>query len=145
MPYNETRGSARVTQGCPGYRTNPLRVAARGISLFRPRTGDTGNHRPPAGKDSVRTEQVNVPAHTTHATADWHVLVLYADDTERDIKGIWGPYTTVDIATDALDELRQWPLDGFWDMRRLNKFVAAKAGNAPNQLRQWTWNNQARD
>lgn len=70
---------------------------------------------------------------------DWHVLVLYADDTERDVKGIWGPYTCIDVATEALNELRKWPLDGRWDLRRLNKFVARKSGNQPNGLTQWTW------
>lgn len=70
---------------------------------------------------------------------DWHVLVLYADESETDLKGIWGPYTSVDVATDALDELRQWPLDGRWDMRRLNKFVARKSGNEPDQLVRWSW------
>jgi hypothetical protein len=70
---------------------------------------------------------------------DWCVLVLYADDTERDIKGIWGPYTSFATCEEALSELRQWPLDGRWDVRRLNKFVARKAGNAPDQLVRWTW------
>lgn len=70
---------------------------------------------------------------------DWQVLVLFADDSANDVKGIWGPYTSVDMATSALDELRQWPLDGYWDMRRLNKFVARKAGNEPDQLLRWTW------
>jgi hypothetical protein len=73
------------------------------------------------------------------ASNDCHVLVLFADDTEKDIKGIWGPYTSFDIACSALDELRQWPLDGHWDVRRLNKFVAAKSGNQPNGLTRWTW------
>jgi hypothetical protein len=70
---------------------------------------------------------------------DWQVLVLFADDSEKDVKGIWGPYTSADAATTALEELRQWPLDGYWDLRRLNKFVARKAGNAPDQLARWTW------
>lgn len=70
---------------------------------------------------------------------DWHVLALFADDTERDIKGIWGPYSTFDIAMAAMAELKQWPLDGYWDIRRLNKFVARKSGNAPDQLVQWSW------
>lgn len=79
---------------------------------------------------------------TTTATApaveEWHVLVLFADDSERDIKGIWGPYSSFDIAHLALEELRQWPLDGFWDVRRLNKFVARKAEN-PDSLMRFTW------
>lgn len=71
---------------------------------------------------------------------DWHVLVLFdMDSTIEAVKGIWGPYTSADIATQALEELRQWPLDGRWDMRRLNKFVARKSGNAPDQLVRWTW------
>lgn len=70
---------------------------------------------------------------------DWCVLVLYADDTEKDIKGIWGPYTAFGGAEEALDELRQWPLDGRWDVRRLNKFIARKAGNPPNTTAPWTW------
>lgn len=65
---------------------------------------------------------------------DWHVLVLFTDDTERDIKGLWGPYSNITVAQSALEELRQWPLDGFWDVRRLNKFIALKAGTG-----QWTW------
>lgn len=84
----------------------------------------------------IQTLDAN-PSNTDNA--DWHVLVLFTDDTETDIKGIWGPYTSHVIAHSALDELRQWPLDGIWDVRRLNKFVAAKAGNAPNSLSQWTW------
>lgn len=70
---------------------------------------------------------------------DFHVLVLFTDDTETDIKGIWGPYTDAVIANSALDELRQWPLDGIWDVRRLNKFVAAKSGNPSDSLMRWTW------
>jgi hypothetical protein len=73
------------------------------------------------------------------AEPDWQVLVLYADDTEKDVKGIWGPYTSPDTAITALDELKQWPLDGRWDIRRLNKFVARRSGNAPDQLMQWSW------
>lgn len=72
---------------------------------------------------------------------DWQVLVLFEDAAETSIKGIWGPYTSVDIAASALDELRQWPLDGVWDMRRLNKFVARKSGNEPNGLALWSWSN----
>ena len=63
----------------------------------------------------------------TPAVEEWHVLVLFADDTEKDIKGLWGPYSSMDLATAALEELRQWPLDGRWDVRRLNKFVALNA------------------
>jgi hypothetical protein len=79
--------------------------------------------------------------HTTKAESDWHVLVLFADDTEATIKGLWGPYTSFDIATSAMDELRQWPLDGYWDIRRLNKFLAAKSGvQTPDTLsRAFTW------
>lgn len=72
---------------------------------------------------------------------DWQVLVLFEDAAETNVKGIWGPYTSVDIAASALDELRQWPLDGVWDMRRLNKFVARKAGNGPDGLALWSWTN----
>lgn len=72
---------------------------------------------------------------------DWHVLVLFADDTEANIKGLWGPYSAFDIAMSAMDELRQWPLDGCWDVRRLNKFVALKSGAPqPDALsRVFTW------
>lgn len=69
---------------------------------------------------------------TPSVDPEWHVLILFADDTERDVKGIWGPYSTLPIAESALEELRQWPLDGFWDVRRLNKFIALKNS-------QWTW------
>jgi hypothetical protein len=69
---------------------------------------------------------------------EWHVLVLFADDSERDIKGLWGPYSSMDVATAALDELRQWPLEGYWDVRRLNKFVALKAANSDGLMR-FTW------
>lgn len=111
-----------------------------------PRTGDQGvyQHRP-AGRDGVTT----FPASTTQSVSgtrqppepDWQVLVLFEDDHDSVIKGIWGPYTSVDIAASALDELRQWPLDGVWDMRRLNKFVARKSGNEPDSLTRWTWSN----
>lgn len=76
---------------------------------------------------------------TPDADPDWHVLVLFHDNTEAEIKGIWGPYTSPAIANSALDELRQWPLDGFWDVRRLNKFVAVKSGTPANALMKWTW------
>lgn len=86
--------------------------------------------------------QTNTFSTTTPTIApDWCVLALFADDTEKDLKGIWGPYTSFDTATTALDELRQWPIDGRWDIRRLNKFVAAKAGNTPDSLARWTWQN----
>ena len=94
-----------------------------------------------AGKNCVTYPQTKTFTSTNLAAPsfDWHVLVLYTDETENEIKGIWGPYTSLDIATSALDELRQWPLDGRWDVRRLNKFVAAKSGNEPDQLVRWTW------
>lgn len=74
----------------------------------------------------------------TPAAEEWHVLVLFADDTEKDIRGLWGPYSSMDIATAALEELRQWPLDGYWDVRRLNKFVALKAASTDG-LTRFTW------
>jgi hypothetical protein len=80
---------------------------------------------------------------TQKSNPDWHVLVLYTDDTEHDVKGIWGPYTSLTIANSALDELKQWPLDGYWDVRRLNKFVAAKAGTPADSLMKWTWQTSA--
>lgn len=95
-----------------------------------------------AGKNCVTTYPAsNTFTHTglKPPAFDWHVLVLFEDDSDKTIKGIWGPYTSADIASSALDELRQWPLDGRWDMRRLNKFVAAKSGNEPDQLVRWTW------
>lgn len=73
------------------------------------------------------------------AEPDWQVLVLFTDDSEKDIRGIWGPYTSADTAIQALDELKQWPLDGYWDIRRLNKFVARASGNIPDQLTRWSW------
>lgn len=79
------------------------------------------------------------PAYQQQSDSDWHVLVLFEDTSETDIKGIWGPYTSERIAHLALDELRQWPLDGVWDVRRLNKFVAAKAGNPADGLMRWSW------
>lgn len=75
----------------------------------------------------------------TPTEPDWHVLVLFVDDTETETKGIWGPYTTPMIAQEALTELQQWPLDGYWDVRRLNKFVAAKSGTPADSLMKWTW------
>lgn len=86
---------------------------------------------------------VSSGSHIASTTPEWHVLALFTDDTLSDLKGVWGPYTNFNIACAALDELRQWPLDGFWDVRRLNKFVAAKAGNTPNSLSPWTWQSQA--
>lgn len=86
-------------------------------------------------------QQTQTGSGTTKATpvdADWHVLVLYADDTEKDLKGIWGPYSSIEIATLALEELRMWPIDGRWDCRRLNKFVALKAATQ-DQLTRFTW------
>jgi hypothetical protein len=89
---------------------------------------------------NVTYPQINTSTNTVQTPGvDWQVLVLFADDTERDIKGIWGPYTSMAVATDALAELKQWPLDGYWDVRRLNKFVARKSGNEPDQLVRWTW------
>lgn len=88
---------------------------------------------------SPRLSSDQTTANQRSTDADWQVLVLFADDTEKDIKGIWGPYTCIDAAEAALIELRQWPLDGFWDVRRLNKFVAAKAGNAPDSTQIWHW------
>lgn len=70
--------------------------------------------------------------------ADWHVLVLWADESENDLRGVWGPYSSVDLASIALEELRQWPLDGRWDVRRLNKFVARKAATK-DQFTQFSW------
>lgn len=70
---------------------------------------------------------------------DWCVLALWADEQETQLKGIWGPYTDVLLAEQALAELQQWPLDGRWDVRRLNKFVARKAGNPPNSTQIWSW------
>ncbi len=71
---------------------------------------------------------------------DWQVLVLLDEEAAIEkIKGIWGPYSSVETASSALDELRQWPLDGRWDVRRLNKFVARKSGNGPDQLVRWSW------
>lgn len=74
-------------------------------------------------------------------TADWYVLVLFADDSETNVKGLWGPYSTFDIACAAMGELREWPIDGYWDIRRLNKFVALKTGTTPpeSQPRAFTW------
>jgi hypothetical protein len=71
--------------------------------------------------------------------ADWHVLVLWADDTESTLKGLWGPYTNIDVAEIALAELRQWPLDGRWDLRRLNKFVALKAAAGEISVPRFSW------
>lgn len=73
------------------------------------------------------------------AHIDWQVLVLIdMESTVESIKGIWGPYSSMDLATTALEELRQWPLDGRWDVRRLNKFVARKAATK-DQFTQFTW------
>lgn len=71
--------------------------------------------------------------------ADWHALVLWGDDTDSDLKGLWGPYESVDAATAALEELRMWPLDGRWDLRRLNKFVALKAAAGQVAVPRFTW------
>ncbi len=85
------------------------------------------------------------PAHTSTASSmavepDWQVLVVLDEESAIEkIKGIWGPYTSVEVASAALDELRQWPLDGRWDVRRLNKFVARKSGSEPDQLVRWSW------
>lgn len=76
-----------------------------------------------------------------HTEPNWCVLVLWADDTEHDLKGVWGPYTDYNHAEAALEELRQWPLDGRWDVRRLNKLVAHAAGNPPNSTQIWSWGN----
>lgn len=98
------------------------------------------NARPLAGREGVTTfPNSTFTVNANPPAADWCVLVLYADDTETNILGIWGPYTNYDYADAALTELRTWPLDGRWDVRRLNKFVAAKSGNTPNGLNQWTW------
>lgn len=71
---------------------------------------------------------------------DWHVLVLFADDTDDTLKGLWGPYSTLDNAMLAMEELRNWPIDGRWDIRRLNKFVALKlASGTDNPGRFFTW------
>lgn len=88
----------------------------------------------------------SVPAETRGAFAtqpepDWCVLVLWADDTEKDLKGIWGPYTDLLTAEVALAELQQWPLDGRWDVRRLNKLVAQASANPPNSNQLWAWRN----
>lgn len=80
---------------------------------------------------------MNTQPTTNLSCADWHVLILH-DGTEKDIKGIWGPYSSQGIANAALDELKQWPLDGVWVLRRLNKFLALKA-DRPDQLTRFTW------
>lgn len=72
---------------------------------------------------------------------DWCVLALWADEEETILKGIWGPYTDSFHAEQALAELQLWPLDGRWDVRRLNKFVARKAGNPANSTQIWSWGN----
>lgn len=83
----------------------------------------------------------NTTSTAVHTGNDWCVLVLWADDSESDLRGLWGPFTNFDIAGAALEELRQWPLDGRWDVRRLNKFVAQKSGTQPDTLsRAFTWN-----
>ncbi len=87
---------------------------------------------------NVSTFPISQTVNTALAEPDWHVLVLWADDSESDLKGIWGPYSTVDLVSAALEELRQWPLDGRWDVRRLNKFVARKAATK-DQFAQFSW------
>ncbi len=52
---------------------------------------------------------------------DWHVLVLH-DGVEKDILGIWGPYTSESNAELALEELKKWPLDGSWSVFELKQF-----------------------
>lgn len=75
----------------------------------------------------------------TSAQADWHALVLWGDESESDLRGLWGPYPNVDVAGAALEELRQWPLDGRWDVRRLNKFVALKAAAGEISIPRFSW------
>lgn len=114
-----------------------------------PRSGDNGTPATAAGKYDVNLS--NTPSISTVNTLvtqpepDWCVLVLWADDTEKDLKGIWGPFTDTYHVEQALAELQQWPLDGRWDVRRLNKFVARKAGNPPNTAGLWTWQNATVD
>lgn len=103
----------------------------------------------PGGKQQARAgigDVTTYPSPTAHLfantapdlNADWHVLVLWGDESETDLRGVWGPYSTVDLASAALEELRQWPLDGRWDIRRLNKFVARKAATQ-DQIRTFSW------
>jgi hypothetical protein len=84
-------------------------------------------------------------AATPQPEPDWCVLVLWGDEAETVLKGIWGPYTDFGHAETALAELQQWPLDGRWDVRRLNKLVARAAGNPPNTTATWTWRNAVLD
>jgi hypothetical protein len=61
------------------------------------------------------------------STQSWHVLVLH-DGEEKDIKGIWGPYASSQIACDVLTELAEWPIDGSWSVWPLKRFQTQLAG-----------------
>jgi hypothetical protein len=143
----QLRGSAASLRGAPATASQLLflRPGAHPLSpnLRPPSGGQAGSAGGTAGSGYVNfasaTTGTSTSTYPAQVEPDWQVLVLFADETDKDIKGIWGPYTNVDMAAAALDELRQWPLDGRWDMRRLNKFVARKAGNEPNQLMRWSW------
>lgn len=164
VKYGKSRGSARVTQGTPatedastvlgpglfhpnfrGARNRRGHPHSIGRLLGCPRTGDDATQTTHAGKNDVNLSNYPDLSTTTAGPSyqqtepDWCVLVLYADETESNIKGIWGPYTDTHHVEQALAELQQWPLDGRWDVRRLNKFVARKAGNPPNSTAMWSW------
>lgn len=63
---------------------------------------------------------------------DWHVLVLH-DGQEKDILGIWGPYTSDVDARTALQELQNWPIDGTWSIFACKHFTPPTSTPAPTQ------------
>jgi hypothetical protein len=64
---------------------------------------------------------VNITTAEQFTGNDWHVLVLFSAD-DNDVLGIWGPYTGAEHAEAALEQLRQWPLDGVWETVKLKTY-----------------------
>lgn len=55
-----------------------------------------------------------------------YALVL-TQGGEPDLVGIWGPYLDESAATQAMNELMQWPIDGAWEVVAMKKYPVTAA------------------
>lgn len=54
---------------------------------------------------------------------DSHVILLHHGDRSG-VQGAWGPYPDRAAADQALEGLKQWPMDGLWEIHPLWVFPA---------------------
>jgi hypothetical protein len=81
---------------------------------------------------------MNSTVSANHPTPDWHILILH-DQNEKDILGVWGPYTSSEHAALVLEELRSWPLDGIWTMFRPRWFHPQDNTTTKTSTDYFTW------